>query len=513
MTFSFLNKRIAGNILFILVFVGLFFLYDLNNSLFDLPQSVHMWRQTNCLSLTLNYHQYDLPLWEPEMHNQFGGGGYSGKAAGEFPIIYYMVAQLWDMFGAHEWIFKLVQVFILFFGLYALFHGLKFIVKNQLLAGFISLLVFTSPMVVFYGPNYLPDVPSLSFVFIAWYFVIRYLEKRNNLILWLSALFFCLAMLLKITAALSFIALGGWIIIEILFMKKDQCVFCLRWKQLIPFLLALVPVISWYLYVEHYNRINQGHISFHGIWPIWNMTSEQYARIIEVLDKIYFKEMFLPFAQYLTFAIWLFLLIRIKKLKPVFRYFIIVLPLGMAFQLVLWFQVLEGHDYYMINLVIVFVAVWAIFLAQLKNLNPPVKIAVSVLAAAFLLWNAIACSKRIENRYLGWMNDMYHRMKALNEIEPSFREWGIQPDDKVISLPDFTINASLYYMNRRGYTEFGSDFTQEEGFYQRIEQGAKYLIISDSTIVDNEHIKPFTQKRIGKFKNIFVFDVRNISPE
>ena len=510
---AFLNKRLTGNILFILIFLSLFFIYDLNNSMFTPPQSVHIWRQTNCLSLTLNYHQYNLPLLEPEMHNQFPGGGYSGKAAGEFPIIYFLVAKLWDIFGAHEWIFKLVQLIILFSGLWALYHGLRYITGNYFWAGFASLLIFTSPMIVFYGPNYLPDVPSLAFVFIAWYFVIRYLQYHKNVSLWLSALFFCLSMMLKITAAISFIALGGWVLIEMLFLKKDDCVFCFRWKQIIPFLVAIIPVVAWYLYADHYNSINQGHISYHGIWPVWNMTGEQFSRIIDVLDKIYFKEMFLPFTQYLTLAVWLFLVITIKSLKPVFRYFIIILPLGMLFQLALWFQVLEGHDYYMINLLVVFVSVWAVFLAQLKNLRPAFKITAYVLAIAFFTLNVVTCRERIQNRYLGWMNDMYHRMKALIEIEPAFREWGIGPEDKVISLPDNTINASLYYMNRKGYTEFGSDFSKEEGFYQRIKNGASYLIVNDSAIIANDYMKPFVQHKIGQFSNIIVFDLREIQPE
>ncbi|MBW6534630.1 MAG: glycosyltransferase family 39 protein [Mariniphaga sp.] len=477
------------------------------------PQSVHIWRQTNCLSLTLNYHQYDLPFLEPEMHNQFGGGGYSGKAAGEFPIIYYLVAKLWDVFGAHEWIYKLVQIIILFFGLFALFHGLIYVLKNQYLAAFVSLLVFTSPMVVFYGPNYLPDVPSLSFVFIAWYFIIRFLKNRKILNLWFSALMFSLAMLLKITAAISFIALGGWILIELLFLKKDQCIFCFRWKDIVPFILALVPIVLWYVYVEQYNQNNQGLYSFHGILPIWDMTQEQISRVIDMLDYIYFKEMYLPYTQYLTLAIWLFLIFRIRKLKPVFRYFILVLPVGMAIQLALWFQVFEAHDYYMVNLIVVFVAVWAIFFTQLKNLRPPVKVAFSVLAVAFFLWNALTCRERIENRYVGWMNDMYNRMKPLTEIEPSFREWGIGPEDKVISIPDFTFNGSLYYMNRKGYTEYGSNIDSEEGFYKRIEQGARFLIVNDSTILNSDYIQPFTQNKIGQYKNISAYDLRNIKPE
>ncbi len=137
----FLKNRIIGNFIFIAVFIGLFFLYGLNETMFYPPQSLHIWRQTNSLSLTQNYYQYNLPFFQPEMHNQFCDQGYSGKAAGEFPIIYYAVAQLWKVFGKHEWIFKLVHLLILFFGLFLLFQTLSRIIDNRFWAGFLSLLV------------------------------------------------------------------------------------------------------------------------------------------------------------------------------------------------------------------------------------------------------------------------------------------------------------------------------------------------------------------------------------
>ena len=71
--------------------------------------------------------------------------------------------------------------------------------------------------------------------------------------------------------------------------------------------------------------------------------------------------------------------------------------------------------------------------------------------------------------------------KALITIEPLFKKLGIGKDDKVISIPDPSINGTLYYMNRKGYTDFGSDFSNADGFYQRIEDGAKYLIVNDTT--------------------------------
>jgi hypothetical protein len=67
-------------------------------------------------------------------------------------------------------------------------------------------------------------------------------------------------------------------------------------------------------------------------------------------------------------------------------------------------------------------------------------------------------------------------------------------------------------MNRKGYTQFGSDFSKEEGFYNRINNGAKYLVINDTTIIHNPEIQPFIINKLGEFKNIWVYDLRGIQP-
>ncbi len=333
--------------------------------------------------------------------------------------------------------------------------------------------------------------------------------------LWLSALFFSLSMLLKITSGLSFITFGGWIVFELIFQKRENRIFNFNWRHFIPFLTTVFVIFAWYLYVEHYNSLHHGHFSYHGIWPVWTMTQEQYMRIIDALNKIYFKELFLPFTQYLTFAIWLFLLITIKRQKPVFRFFFLVLTAGFVMQMLLWFQVLEGHDYYTINLLATFVAVWAILFYQIRKWKYFSNPVFYLLGVAFFTWNVFTCKERIHVRYNSWMNDMYTKQFAsLKEIEPFFEQIGLGQEDKVISLPDFTINGSLYFMNRKGYTQFGSDFSKPEGFYTRINDGAKYLVVNDTTILHNPEIQPFILNKLGEYKNIWVYDLQGIkSPE
>jgi len=112
------------------------------------------------------------------------------------------------------------------------------------------------------------------------------------------------------------------------------------------------------------------------------------------------------------------------------------------------------------------------------------------------------------------MNEWYEtKLQAVGELEPVLDSLNISVDDKVISIPDFSINATLYFMNRRGFTDFGSDFTKTETFYKRIEQGAKYLIINDSTILSKEYIKPFIYDKIGGYKNVLIYNIEGIKPE
>lgn len=72
------------------------------------------------------------------------------------------------------------------------------------------------------------------------------------------------------------------------------------------------------------------------------------------------------------------------------------------------------------------------------------------------------------------------------------------------------MNETLLLMNRKGFTDYANDFIKGEEFKKRISQGAKYLIVNDSTILKNAVIQPFIVKPIGPHKNISIFDLWEI---
>src|SRR4051812_40000420 len=104
-----------NNLILLAILAALFFLYAYNKTLFYRPSSIHQWRQTDCLSITKNYYEEGLNFFQPKIHFQ---GVKDGKAVSEFPVLNYTVAQLWKIFGEHEFIYRLLEYLIFTFAIF-----------------------------------------------------------------------------------------------------------------------------------------------------------------------------------------------------------------------------------------------------------------------------------------------------------------------------------------------------------------------------------------------------------
>lgn len=144
-------KQIQTGFIFIFLLFIVSWLYNYVGILFYPPYSIHAWRQADCLSFVLNFYKENLSFWETEINQS--GDSIHGKTVSEFPIIYYTVAQLWKVFGQHESIFRLINISIVFFGLFNLHRLGKLILKDSF---------FPSPFHCFYSPlRYWPITPII----------------------------------------------------------------------------------------------------------------------------------------------------------------------------------------------------------------------------------------------------------------------------------------------------------------------------------------------------------------
>ncbi len=119
----------------------------------------------------------------------------------------------------------------------------------------------------------------------------------------------------------------------------------------------------------------------------------------------------------------------------------------------------------------------------------------------------------VTTNYWSWYHWYYSvTFKSLETIEPYLRSIGINRSDLVISLPDQSINISLYLMNQKGYSGFGYSHLQDaERMNYLIQKGAKYLIVNDRSILENDYMKPFIQKPLGEYGDTKIFDLREFN--
>ena len=208
-----------------LTFIGLLLFYFLLAGtfwqLFEMPQGIHFIRQTDSLSFLSNYYHFGAGFFEPQVFNL---SSTDGKAANEFPIIYYFIYLIYNVFGEHEFLLRTTNLLISFVGFIALFKLIFLIIKDNFYTYFFTFLLLSSTVVLYYANNFLPDPASLSFSILGWYlFLLVVLERKNKRLILLSFLFFTLASLLKITYFIHPIsALFALLISRFISKNKDR---------------------------------------------------------------------------------------------------------------------------------------------------------------------------------------------------------------------------------------------------------------------------------------------------
>ena len=114
-------------ILFCLLLGSLYFILYFHHILFLRPQGIHFIRQTDGLSFVSNYYKNGFHFFEPQVFNLQST---DGKAASEFPILYYLTALSYLLFGEHEFMLRLLTLSIVSFGFFFLFKLLILLLKD-----------------------------------------------------------------------------------------------------------------------------------------------------------------------------------------------------------------------------------------------------------------------------------------------------------------------------------------------------------------------------------------------
>lgn len=520
------KETLFGLIVFSLLFVLIAgFYYD---SVLDKgPLNTHMWRQTDCLSMTQNYSEGGAFLMT-EMHCQLADNYTSGYSIGEFPLFYYTVGNIWKWFGKSFSSYRIFYLIILFSGILAFFRSLQLIFRQNYWSITLSILLFTSPVFAVYGVGFLSDAPAFSCILIAIYFFIMYQIRKKNWFFYLCLVFFLIGGLSKISMMIAFIVLGIVLLLETVTKIKtlgNRQLFQEKWHVWIGFTMVIIGLVSWYAYAEHFNDIHRFKYTFNHTWPIWKMGADEIDLWIEgiknITGPVFFSKpmlLFLVLGGIYNLFSW--------KTLPLFAFAVNALViLGCTLYFILWGPLMRNHDYYYIALVILYVGIIPVFLWNLKNKQLRIfnHSITKVTFGLFVLFNVLYCFEVVKLKTLkqegksyfvsnkdftglmkwnNWDNSLIR--SRYEGMKNYMKEIGVAKEDLILSMPDPSFNISLYLLDHKGWTNF-QGYTTSEQIETLREAGAKYLIVSDSAVLEQSFLHFYIQEPMGEFQGIQIF--------
>jgi len=154
------------------------------------------WRQSDVAAIARNFLQNGFRFGYPQIDWAGNAPGYVGT---EFPILPFIAAACYRLAGVHEWIGR-IQAVILFAVSLPFFFLLVRKIFGRTAAVWATFFFCFTPLNVFAGRSFMPDVPSLSLAIVGLYFFLRWVEHGESTSFCVAAIAISLSLLIKITS-------------------------------------------------------------------------------------------------------------------------------------------------------------------------------------------------------------------------------------------------------------------------------------------------------------------------
>jgi 4-amino-4-deoxy-L-arabinose transferase-like glycosyltransferase len=156
------------------------------------------WRQSDVAAIARNFYQNGFHFGKPQIDWAGDTPGYVGT---EFPILPFVAAICYKIFGVHEWIGR-IQGVVLFAASLPFFFLLVRDLLGATAAAWALFFYSFAPLNLFTGREFMPDVPSLSLALIGLYFFLRWIDQERLTTLLASAVCVSLSILIKLPSVL-----------------------------------------------------------------------------------------------------------------------------------------------------------------------------------------------------------------------------------------------------------------------------------------------------------------------
>ncbi|MCE7924726.1 MAG: phospholipid carrier-dependent glycosyltransferase [Haliscomenobacteraceae bacterium CHB4] len=460
------------------------------------PASIHQWRQADGAAIAWHYAQQPY-FWEPKVCNLFGAG--DAHAAGEFPLLYWVAGLIGHYADWPEYPLRWIGLLMLFLGCRAFGWIILQLTQRPLMAVLGCGLLLTSPVLVYYGPGFLPDAPAFCCVLMMMACLFQADQRQSARWLCAAALCAALAILLKMSMAIVPVALAiTWFQGKWRRQWPSGSLWNGRWPLLAVAGVAVV-VLGFRWWIAWYNELHHATYFLASTRPVWRY---DWPFIRETI--MMFGRMGLPaYASaglYLACLGGLWLGIKHWKTAPfAVRNVLVFTALGSIAYFLLWFRMFREHDYYTICLLAIPVLLLLNgFRLALQRWGE--KRIVWALGLCWLL--GIGHAQYIMSKR---MHQAFHPETSLNLPPGAFlsperlTDAGIPVSARVLCPQDPSPNIALFALKRHGWTacNFGDRINVDTLHKYRTDFGLTHLALRDTALYSPLYRRFFPARVFG----------------
>lgn len=469
--------------------VVLFFFLGLHEVFFSGPQGLHFMRQTDSLSFASQYFNEGFDFFNPKLYNL---RDIDGRAACEFPIVYYTTAIFYAIFGENVVFLKLFHLLILYIGVYYVFKLALLILNDYIFAVLISIFLFTSTVFNYYSFNYLPDAAALGFIFIGWYFIFKYQKDTHSRSLLKSVVFFTLGGLIKVTYLISPLTVLCYVVYAILFKKKGFGNREINIRILKYGSIGLVLAIGWNVYMLYYNAYYESNSFNTSARPIWDLSKSQMNEIWWYISYYWNRVYLYPSSFHILFSLLAFQLIFFKKGSKQLLFIVFILLIGSLAYLSLFYSQFQDHDYYFLAFMPLIILVLINGIQTFKNVvnKRTVHIILQLALLIIIIAGTNYSRMKLSSRNHPEVNEYSKTGLLIQDNLEEIEKLQLPSTSKFVVLPDLCPNGGLYFLNKQGWTIGSTEIVTEELLEGYKDKGADYLLLA----TEENHIKEISEK-------------------
>lgn len=482
-----MNKKLRNIILILIVLISTAMHFKHFSK--DL-MSIHVWRQTQTQSTINSFYEEDMNIFNPRRNER---GDSDGIFRMEFPIMQWLVASQYKIFGKHLIITRLFMFLIGILTILGIYKLLDILFHNPILSIIGAWAFNFSPSFYYYTINPLPDnfalccsVWGLALFFI-WY------SNKKNIYLIFSSLLLSIGALSKLPFIIYYIVPITYFLYLFIKDAPRRIYFV---QALISISFSIFPII-WYLSViPHW----QGNVIVKGM--LGNNES-----LIKLLDYYQHNlistipELLVGYGSLIFFLSGFFFLFKNKAYQS--PKFLMLLSLSVFALLYYLFEanaIAKVHDYYLfpfypLFFILVAFGAYNLYSSKIKFYR--------YLTFTLLLVIPITCFLRMQSRWNpetpGFNKDLLTYKTELQNAIPK--------DALVVAGNDYSHFIMFYYIDKKGWG-FDNDWLTSKMLQTMIEKGAKYLYSDSEKIINNDELTQYIDKKIMEKGSISIYSLK-----